>query len=245
MPNFFSTMPLFNNFSFFSPTSWLQQYNNPMMYNTPSVFGSISNLQMPSMNFNSFSGYETSFNTWQSSAFNGPSFDTFSWSGTKTDRSPVKPRNKTNYTGTLADYNPNLGKRIAQIALSNAGHTFDKNSKKILDQTKDPDKFTGDCAAYVKMAIRDAGAGNYVAGHGYQMSEILKNNKNFKEIDASSISLSELPAGAVLVYARGAQGYSSEYGHTEIVTEDGRAVSDGITDNLYKKPTAVFIPVKA
>ena len=48
-----------------------------------------------------------------------------------------------------------------------------------------------------------------------------------------------------MVYDKGVQGYSASYGHTEITTGDGRAVSDGITNNLYKKPSSIFIPVTA
>ena len=70
-------------------------------------------------------------------------------------------------------------------------------------------------------------------------------NKNFKEISTSKIDVKDLPAGCVLVYNRGSQGYSSEYGHTEITTGDGRAVSDGITKHLFKKPDAIFVPVTA
>ena len=75
------------------------------------------------------------------------------------------------------------------------------------------------------------------------MSKILKNNKNFKEISPEGIDVGKLPAGCVLVYDKGVEGYSKRYGHTEITTGDGRAVSDGITKNLCKKPSAIFIPV--
>ena len=74
------------------------------------------------------------------------------------------------------------------------------------------------------------------------MADSLRRNSNFSEISAST-SLSDLPPGAVIVYNRGAQGYSSEHGHVEIITKDGRAVSDAITDNLYKRPSHIFIPV--
>ena len=74
------------------------------------------------------------------------------------------------------------------------------------------------------------------------MSNILANNPNFKKLSSNNVNVKELPAGCVLVYDKGAQGYSKEYGHVEITTGDGRGVSDGITQNL-RKPSAIFIPV--
>ena len=74
------------------------------------------------------------------------------------------------------------------------------------------------------------------------MADVLKNNKNFKQISPEGVDLKKLPAGCVLVFGRGKSGYSSSYGHTEITTGTGKAVSDGITNNL-RKPSAIFIPV--
>lgn len=125
----------------------------------------------------------------------------------------------------LDDYNPSKGERLANIALNRA-----VGWKK-------------QCATYVKSSIQAANLGSYVFGHAYQMTNILRNNKNFKEISPDIVDVSKLPAGCVLVYDRGTQGYSKQFGHTEITTGDGRAVSDGITKNLHKKPSAIFIPV--
>ena len=71
---------------------------------------------------------------------------------------------------------------------------------------------------------------------------MLRGNSNFKEISVNGVNVKELPAGCVLVFEKGAQGYSKEYGHVEITIGDGRGVSDGITQNL-KTPSAIFIPV--
>lgn len=125
----------------------------------------------------------------------------------------------------LDDYNAFKGERLANIALNRSVG------------------WTGYCAAYVKSDIQAAGLGSYKYGHAYQMSDILKNNKNFKEISPENVDVSKLPAGCVLVYDKGTEGYSKKYGHTEITTGDGRAVSDGITKNLHKKPSSIFIPV--
>lgn len=126
----------------------------------------------------------------------------------------------------LSDYNANAGKRLANIALKNSVG------------------WTGYCARSVKNAICAAHLGSYKSGHAYQMTSILRNNKNFKEISAQEVNVKDLPAGCILVYDKGTQGYSKNYGHTEITTGDGRAVSDGITQNLTKQPSSVFIPVE-
>ena len=141
--------------------------------------------------------------------------DTFTRSSEKTDSDNIK----------LDDYNAAKGKRLANIALNRSVG------------------WTGYCARYVKNSIQAANLGSYEYGHAYQMSSILRHNKNFKEISAESVDVSQLPAGCVLVYDKGTQGYSKNYGHTEITTGDGRAVSDGITKNLYRKPSSIFIPV--
>ncbi len=132
-----------------------------------------------------------------------------------------KSDNKTKLDG----YNPFKGERLANIALNSSVG------------------WTGYCAAFVKRAIQYANLGSYKYGHAYQMSDILKNNGNFKEISPEKVDVSKLPAGCVLVYDKGTEGYSKKYGHTEITTGDGRAVSDGITRNLHKKPSSIFIPV--
>ena len=73
----------------------------------------------------------------------------------------------------------------------------------------------------------------------------MENNKNFEEISPTDVNVKDLPAGCVLVYDKGARGYSKKYGHTEITTGDGRAVSDGITRNLHRKPSAIFVPISS
>ncbi len=124
-------------------------------------------------------------------------------------------------------YNAQSGQRLASYALSHAVG------------------FNNSCARYVKNAIANTGLGNYEYGHAYDMIRIMRRNRNFIEISPSSVNVKNLPPGCILVYDRGVGGYSSTYGHTEITTGDGRAVSDGITRNLYKRPTAIFMPVAA
>ena len=131
---------------------------------------------------------------------------------------------------SLDDYNATKGKRLASVALKNSTG------------------WTGFCARYVKQDIQEAGLGFYRYCHAYQMTSILRQNPNFKEISPDNVNLKDLPEGCVLVYGKGVQGYSKNYGHTEITVKDkktgeSKGVSDGITNNLYKKPSAIFIPV--
>ena len=123
----------------------------------------------------------------------------------------------------LEGYNSALGSKIASIALEN--HTG----------------FNKSCALKVNDALEDAGVSNG-RGHAYQLIDILKQNSNFKQITPNG-SLKDLPAGCVLVYDKGVAGYDENYGHVEITTGTGEAVSDGITYNLYKIPSAIFMPV--
>ena len=122
-------------------------------------------------------------------------------------------------------YDSNAGARLAGVARNNSVG------------------FTGNCARYVKDAICDAGLGNYEYGHAYQMDDILRRNSNFREIPATT-DVSSLPAGCVLVFNQGSNGYSSKYGHTEITDGKGHGISDGITHNL-RQPDAIFMPVAA
>lgn len=122
-------------------------------------------------------------------------------------------------------YNALAGSRLASIAQNNAVG------------------FRGYCARYVKNAISQAGLGTYVSGNGCDMDTILRQNPKFREIPAST-DVNSLPAGCVLVYHRGSQGYNSLYGHTEITDGKRRGISDGITQHL-RKPDAIFMPVAA
>jgi len=229
MMNFFNC----NNFTF-----------SAGMYNWFMPNWSFSNFfpqfQMPSFNvfnnwFDSFNFNYTPYIPQMSPLFaNQINYDYYANifdSGNKIKKKDVTDKSTNTDTFTksnntkLTGYNAEKGKRLASVALDNSVG------------------WRGYCAAYVKDSIQDANLGIYKYGHAYQMPSILRNNSNFKEISPEGVDVSKLPAGCVLVYDRGVQGYSKKYGHTEITTGDGRAVSDGITKNLYKKPSTIFIPV--
>lgn len=213
--DYFSTfqMPSFNIFD-----NWMNQSN--LNYN-PFTFNESSYSMFPA-NYDNFFNTALFGNDNLNKLSNGlavqesQNVDTF----TKTSNIDYSKDNLS-----LDGYNAFKGERLAKVALSRSVG------------------WTGYCAAYVKSDIQAAGLGPYKYGHAYQMSKILRKNSNFKEISPEEVDVAKLPAGCVLVYNKGVEGYSNKYGHTEITTGDGRAVSDGITKNLHKKPSAIFIPV--
>jgi len=231
-------MNFFNNFNidlpmnnWFMPNLSFSNFNSCDFNLFPSFSISYFN-NIPSLNFNFFSDFLQPMP--QFSIFNNTDiFNSSKKSDTNnTDvfvKSSSKVQTKTEKI-SLDNYNAVKGKKLADIAM--------KNVK----------KWSGFCARFVKRDIQEAGLGAYQPGHAYQMSSILRNNPNFKEISPDNVNLQDLPEGCVLVYGRGIQGYSKAYGHTEITVKDKKtgkikAVSDGITNNLYRKPTAIFIPV--
>ena len=109
--------------------------------------------------------------------------------------------------------------------------------------------FSGYCARYANNALQSEGliTQSERTGSAYQMADNLDQNDNFQEITVSSADdLKKLPAGCVLVYDKGAAGYSAKHGHIEITLGDGTAASDGITRNLrYSKGLRVFVPIES
>ena len=199
-------------------------YSSPT-YNTITSDSSTPRLNIsPSISSSSTLNSSSSSNSSSSLSLSSTSTSSTSHSRKNSlSTTPTKPKVSTTF-GFLDDYNANKGQKLATTALNNSVG------------------WSGYCAKYVKTAIKDAGLGNYTSGHAYQMTDILNNNSNFRQISTTGVNVDDLPAGCILVFNKGAQGYSSQYGHVEITTGDGRAVSDGITNNL-KKPSAIFIPV--
>lgn len=192
---------------------------------------------------NSFTTFNNNNNfNWNNNFYNSYNTDIF----TRTTTPSSTPTIKYNASYLKLDgYNEDFGKKLATTALEYTNYKCDKGNKTIIrTQKKSSYNWDGLCATYVKMAIRDSGGGNYENGHAYQMTDILRKNKKFKQI-STNVDLKSLPAGCILVYGKGVAGYSSEYGHVEITLGDGRAASDALTTNLHKKPTAIFIPTYA
>ncbi len=235
-----SFMPSFMNFSAFLPSSWsfpsLNNWNISLFDNFSMPSWNMSpqtqNFSMSSVFNNDIFSNNINFNNniWDTPSWNnfstfGVDFSTGNWnSNTSSIGDSFTLNNKNKAKFSMKEYNANAGERLASIALKNQIG------------------FNKQCARYVKNAIVKAGLGTYESGHGYQMANVLRKNKNFKEISPTTYNVNSLPAGCILVYDRGAAGYNSKYGHVEITTGDGRAVSDGITKNL-RQPSAVFVPV--
>lgn len=223
MTNYFN----FNNMFSMDMSNWFMSN-----WSFPNYFASF---QMPS--FNIFDSFSCPLNYQANQPFlNSFDYNIFSSNTKPKINSDVVSKNTDTFTRSstinyakddlkLDGYNAFKGERLANTALNRSVG------------------WTGFCAAYVKSDIQAAGLGSYKYGHAYQMPRILKNNPNFKEISPEGVDVSKLPAGCILVYGKGVEGYNKKYGHTEITTGDGRAVSDGITNNLYKKPSSIFIPV--
>lgn len=104
--------------------------------------------------------------------------------------------------------------------------------------------FTGQCSKYVRTALQQTGMHNGHTNSAADMGGVLAKNKNFQEVSPTSVNLNALPAGCILVYARGAAGYSRKDGHIEVTLGDGRACSDGVTNHLRStQGMRIFVPV--
>ena len=240
--------PLFTSFDLFNApifqfSKFFQQKNDPLSqfnFNFKSIFPTDIWNQVNSTN--SWNNFSIQPSSWNQSLY----ASNINWGDTFSTATKIsKAINKSESNSSIPGYSSNLGEKLANIALYNSKYIIDRNTKTVTSQTKDQNNFIGNCATYVKTAIRDAGLGEYESGHAYELADILRKNKNFKEISPSEYNVNCLPAGCVLVYGKGSQNYNKSYGHTEITTGDNRAVSDGITQNLHKKPDAIFIPVAA
>lgn len=135
-----------------------------------------------------------------------------------------------------------LSTNKVSTTLEDVGYDKTKGDKLANTASKNAVGFTKQCATYVKKAIQSSGLGAYEYGDAYECANILKRNKNFKEISTNGLDLSTLPSGCVLVYDKGVAGYSAKYGHIEITLGNGQAVSDGVTNNI-RQGARVFVPV--
>lgn len=111
------------------------------------------------------------------------------------------------------------------------------------------------CYAYVKKHLRSAGMPtSQIDAAGYALSAYMfavwakKNPAALSKmglVEAAGTSLDKLPRGAVIVWARGQCGYSSEHGHIEIVVDDNstKACSDfcGSIKKTCGAPS-IFVP---
>lgn len=206
-----------------------------------------NNMFMPfnSFSFNNFFSFPPVFTP---TFFNFSNFTTnFAWQAPTFNWNNIYPNSLWSQTPMLFDTNFSIGDTFqyqtkTKLNTKIDGYNATKGNRLAQDALRHSVGFTHHCARYVSDALERCSLSNGERGHGYQMASILRRNNNFKEVSVSSVDYTNLPAGCILVYNRGASGYSSEYGHVEITTGDGKAVSDGITNNI-RKPSAVFVPV--
>jgi len=160
-------------------------------------------------------------------SFKSNSFVNFNYSSTPTYNS-VSNNTKTN----LPQFNKDL--KYNEEKANNLANDVKNNAES---------QSTGYCAKYVSDAISRTGLG-IISGHAYQCADSLRSDSNFKEIKVAGEDLKALPAGFVIVYDRGAAGYSADYGHVEVTLGDGRAASDFVNNDIKASDkVSVFVPV--
>ena len=213
-----------NNGNNCNSSSWGNAYY-PQTFSAPVGFWGGFNFSFPQMNYNMNLGFNGS--VWASNANTFNMGNVWGNFGGWTFNAPIvsSPTKKRNLPTDIDGYNPDKGNKLARDARAHAVG------------------FTHHCAGYVCNALErthlDDGMGR---GDAYQMPDLLRRNRNFKEVSVDSVDWRNLPAGCILCFNKGSQGYSKEYGHVEISMGDGTAVSDGTTRHI-KKPDAIFVPV--
>lgn len=124
-------------------------------------------------------------------------------------------------------------------------YSSSKGQKLAKDMANHSDGFTGHCSRYVREGLQRTGLYNGHTASAYQMGGTLAKNKNFQEVSPNSVNLKNLPAGCILVYDKGAAGYSSIHGHIEVTLGDGTACSDGRTRNVRSTNNMrIFVPTE-
>ena len=208
------TQALFSSSSFWYTPNFVQGFG----FGVPLIFSGNPGFYGPFQNsvFPCFNVYDTGFNM----------FDSFNSSFALKQNAANNGLNYSkNYTYTMNDYDSKKGELLA-----NDIKKYAKGSK-------------SQCARYVSNALVRTGLSDGMArGDAYQMSSLLRNNRNFTEVSPSDTNWKNLPAGCILCYNKCSQGYSCEWGHIEVTLGDGTAASDYINSDI-KKPDTIFIPV--
>lgn len=131
-------------------------------------------------------------------------------------------------------YNAEVGHEVTTYALNKARNKSD-----------------GDCALFVNDAFECTG-NNIGRGHAHEKNDKIEElaSDKFTKIELDTPDdLRKLPAGSVVVYEKGACGYSNVHGHVFIATGNGRGVSDFLEQNPrlttadFNK-VSIYIPTK-
>lgn len=227
-------MTFFDNFSNLNMGNFMSGWNNwftptfscdfmPSFFDSNIFSSDFNNFNMPSLfSFTPMNTFDMAFNNniWDNTIFSAPTFNTFNFN--IGDSFNFTNKNKAKFF--MKEYNAQAGERLAKIALRRAPG------------------WSAKCAKYVREAVERAGLNACRAESAYQLIDLYRKNKDFKEISAKSVDVNSLPAGCIIIFKRGSHGYNSKHGHVEITTGDGRGVSDGITKKL-QQPDAIFVPV--
>ena len=251
------------NKSYFSPSFGVlttspavHQYSNyqPLL-NFTSNYGNISNLGITTFDSNMyFNNFGLSYMPYTApmmdlcsfmpdfSNFFIPTFTIPSFTLPKLNFSKLTTKKTTNFDFSHYKFDTS----VKFSSLKEAGYNK-KLAKKLAKDVAEhaESRPTGYCARYVSNAMERLGIVGK-RGDAWELRDSLRNNPHFKEVDIRSINVKNLPAGCVLVYQRGAAGYSSKYGHVEITLGNGKAASDFINNNIKTSSNmSVFVPVSA
>ena len=98
----------------------------------------------------------------------------------------------------------------------------------------------GYCFKYVSETLRKFGI-NTSGASAYMAADQLAKNPKVKEVNVSPQDFKKLPAGAIVVWDKGA---GHEHGHISVALGNGKEASDVIRDQItnYGTKPRVFIP---
>lgn len=148
----------------------------------------------------------------------------------------VRPESYYKNKSELKDvYNPDLATKLANIAEKNANE---------MRYDKDKDKYL--CSRGVRLSLEKAGISNgFRADSAYQGADLLRQNKNFKEVAVEKDDLTKLPAGCVIVWEPyfDQKGDYHRHGHIATTLGDGQEASDRVNPiRLRNTDYSVFVP---
>lgn len=237
-PNYFGGLGNFSSFGFGQfPTFDFNQFIQP----------AFNNLQMPTLEFNlpklDFSSNKDlatpniikSFLPTKMPALNYEIKNIESSNFEKEKMIAQVSNNDSKFSSILeakgVKYNPTLGHGVAKSVITNSTGT------------------TGACARFVNDACEENSISITRDNHAYTRAAVFAGKtEDFTEVKINNESeLTNLPAGSIVVYGKGACGYSSEHGHVAIATGNGGLCSDHIQSSIKFAKEAdirVFIPTK-
>lgn len=116
----------------------------------------------------------------------------------------------------------------------------DFGSRLAADAARNANGPGGYCYRWVKRALKRAGV-DVNGASAYMAADRLARSPQFQEIQVNPKDLGQLPAGAVVVWGRGA---GHPHGHISISMGDGREASDKIRKQItgYGTRVRVFVP---